>query len=114
MLIIEGKTGKSLKLQEIINNYKGNILMIDTVGMHHVLGDNDNLSILPTSLEKLWDGTIVNDYLDVIRKFDMIIFETNDKKEMMFKYKQLEKLIGKECIVTIQNNEIEDIKVYKI
>lgn len=114
MLIIEGKTGKSLKLQKIINKCKEKILIVDTVGIHHILADNNNLSILPMSLEKLWNGTVIGDYLNEIRKFDIIIFETNDKKEKVDSYKRLENLIGKKCIVTIQNNDLENINIYEI
>ena len=114
MLVIKGKAGKSLKLQEMIRNRKEKILIIDTVGTYYSLSGGDNLFVLPTSLEMLWCSNIINDYLKGIRRFDIIIFNTNDNQEMIDSYKELEDLIGKECFVTIQNNNIEDIQVYEV
>lgn len=112
MLVIEGRVGKSLKLQEIINKHDGKVLMLDAVGVNFMQGDN--LFVVSISLETLWATNSINDYMDTIRKFDTIIFETNDNKEMINSYKQLENLIDRKCIVTIQNNDVENIKVYEI
>ena len=114
MLVIEGRVGKSLKLQEVISNRKEKILIIDTVGTYHSLSGSEDSFVLPTSLEMLWCSGIINDYLEEIRGFDVIIFNTNDSQEMIKNYKELEGLIGKECFVTIQNDNIEDVKVYEI
>lgn len=112
MLVIEGRAEKSLKLQEIVNGYEGRLLMFDAVGVDFMQGDN--LYVVSISLETLWATNSINDYMDTIREFDLIIFETNDNKEMTNNYKELENLIDRKCIVTIQNNDMENIKIYEI
>lgn len=111
MLVIEGRVGKSLKLQEIINKHDGKVLMLDAVGVNFMQGDN--LFVIPISLETLWATNFINDYIDEIREYNLIVFETNDNKEMINNYRQLENLIDIKCIVTIQNNSLENIKIYE-
>lgn len=117
MLVIEGKTRKSLELQEILFEKKSEnkllqILMIDTVGVKHI--SINGLFQIETSLDTIWATNFIGNHINELRRYDLIVFETNDKKEIIDNYKQLEKLIGRQCIVTIQNNELKSLKVYKV
>lgn len=117
MLVIEGKRGKSLKIQEILlkevdNNSLTQILMIDRVGINHI--NINHLSQIKTSWDTIQISNFISSHINEIRRYNLVIFETNDKKEMIDNYKQLEKLIGRQCIVTIQNNELKSLKVYKV
>lgn len=112
MKVIQGKAGKSLKLQDIINDFDGNVLMVDTVNPNHIVADN--LSIIDTIYSTVWCTNFISEYMDKIREYDLIIFEMNDATDMVHSYKELENLIKRPCVVTIQDNSLEELKIYEV
>ena len=118
MKFIEGKVGKSKVLAQIIQeNQNKKILLVDTVHVN-VLYINDIDVINFKDNDEMWTEFIndekFNDFIVTAKKYDLIIFETNDDKSTLDGYDIIEDKTETLCIVTIQNNEIEEIKIWEV
>lgn len=117
MLVIEGKVGKFRKIEEIIKlktKHSKKVLMIDSVGLR--MFDIDNLDIYVFDNNDL--GELKHDLQlkDMVSnsKYDIVIFEVNDSVDKINEYKEAETFLNVECVVTIQNNDLNDIKTYRV
>lgn len=123
MIIIEGKAGKSRKLQEIINTLEtdwcNTICMFDNVGIKTIV--HNNLFIINVGIENdydlllSWSETSSGKYYEN----GWIIFEYNIPKELSDKFINMAKgheelSIINGIIMTIQNNDLDEIIVYEI
>jgi hypothetical protein len=121
MKVIEGRSGKSLVLQGIINNHTGKILMLDSVNPKHIVAENLDICSFGSSQEiwgefKEYEFAMFNDIHKIITEsgYTMIVLEVNDKPDMVTCYKDMEDSWEIPCIVTIQNNDLDEIKVYEV
>jgi hypothetical protein len=113
MIIIEGRAGKSLVLEEMINKQLSNrnVVILDSVilkwlnvpnGVEHLLlNENDS----PKDVIELFEDY----YHRKFEKYDWIIFSVNTPslKNSEINFLRLDRNYRQNFIVTVQNNEIE-------
>lgn len=121
MKVIEGKAGKSIAIENILKENKDKrILMIDNVKIPVLYNrEFENLYFMSYENNKeMWKNFIEDRYMDDFYKyikendFEMIIFETNDNASCLDNYKFIEDKIKVPLIVTIQNNDLNDLNIY--
>ncbi|OME54120.1 hypothetical protein BSK59_16195 [Paenibacillus odorifer] len=118
MIVIEGKSGKSVVLQNIINNQFRNrsMYILDTVGVkglsvpegvsHAIL---DKRSTVEQVIEIFTD--FFSEFFD---KVDWIVFEVNANilDFDLSVFKDLDRRYTQNFIVTVQNDSIDEVNVY--
>lgn len=116
MLVIEGRAEKVKKLQELMNEWDlKKTLFIDTQNGLHCLENKDielisaNSSCLGDVI-KLLKREIGNKRLNYHR----IIFYINEHRSIIPKLREFEQQMGLDCVVTIQNNDLNNIEVYMV
>lgn len=125
MLIIEGRHGKARKLEEILNQ----------IIKEHILDENKSIYMFDAvkinlEMEKVihychlgkdynilldWSKISLSKYIDngiIVFEYN-VPFEIKDKFIEMAKFWENESYID-EVIMTIQNNNLDEIKVYEI
>ncbi|MGZ9868151.1 hypothetical protein ACU3L3_06990 [Priestia endophytica] len=115
MIIIEGKQGKSRKLEEYIKEkVHGSSVIIDYVGVlilgdvtNHYFVEGDNVSP-ETAIEDF------KEHYEEFKQFETVSFYVNASPEMIPKFKKLEEESDHNIIITIQNNELSEVKVYEL
>lgn len=115
MLVIEGKSGKSLELERILKEKSDQIsfAVIDTVKLNPFEINNvDHVYMWYEDIEDL----IYAANSEHFRKFDCIVFSVNlvNKDDEILKIKDFEVRSGKKVIVTVQNNLMGEISIYRL
>lgn len=118
MKIVEGKVGKSREVERIIlDNKDKKILVVNTV-CPGIFGNIDNVhEVSYSSNDELWtdliDDKVYADFIEFVKDggYNIIIFEVNDKQALYDNYGCIEDKLGIKLIVTIQNNDLEFIRV---
>jgi hypothetical protein len=113
MLVIEGRSKKSVRVNELLEDFNDKkILIVDTVNSTKWWG-KDN-SVVTMGIEDMKKQLSSIKSLILIEKYDIVVFYSNDKKENLAWYVEAEKTIRKPVIVTIQNNELHNIREYTV
>jgi hypothetical protein len=116
---IEGKSGKSLVLERLLGMEQGlKTLLIDNVGvgaLHSLVTD----VMCFNSNDEMWEAFSNDDYEDFAQeiknnRYEMIIFETNDHYSTLDNYSAIEDKTGVPVLVTIQNDAMNDVKIYEV
>ncbi|MFA1510020.1 hypothetical protein ACDN41_12390 [Priestia aryabhattai] len=108
MIVIEGKSEKSKKLENLIRKdfRNDNIVIIDTIGTKafpHI--DNVEHLILESDFSPEQAIEVFRLYYDKnFSKYDWIIFYVNADPELVETFKNLDRAYSQNFIVTIQNN----------
>ncbi|MCR8994692.1 hypothetical protein [Brevibacillus laterosporus] len=116
MIIIEGKTGKSVALEDLINNQIKNtsIVIIDTVkvlnfnfkeGVIHLILENTSIENLVETFDKTYQEHFI--------KYDWIIFEVNANilDYDLYWFKELDRKYPQNFIITVQNDSLEGVQI---
>jgi hypothetical protein len=118
MIVIEGRQGKSRVLENMIRNdiKNKNIIIIDTVGVNS-LSMIDGVEYLRLESDVSVDQVVdlfIKFYDKKFKKFDWIVFEVNAhiEKVDLSTFKELDRMYSQNFIVTVQNDNREDIVVY--
>lgn len=119
MLIIEGRSGKSVILEKHVNEtIEGAVVVFDTVGANFGFRDDvEHLQLeqYPTSSNLILMENLVKQHHH-FSKFKYIVFEFNIPN-VMIDFESLRKIdesIPQELVLTVQNNEILETKVYRV
>jgi hypothetical protein len=115
MLVIRGRTGKSIvlekKFQELNQN---NILVVDSVGVSHLFPNSFYVRI-----EKI--GDIFGVLAELMKKtiqFNYVIFEINTDPKNIPGINYWEKQVETQFVLTVQDNTIadgaENVQVYEV
>jgi hypothetical protein len=118
MLVVEGKSRKSIILLDKLKEWnKKDTLILDTVGFNSWDPEVTVLSFPNTSVDQLIK--LLTDKKEVTEKYKRIVFYVNCPKEDEFKVWKLEKdlmITGefRECVITIQNNNMNELSIYEI
>jgi hypothetical protein len=113
MIVIEGRSKKSVRVNELLEDFNDKkILIVDTVNSTKWWG-KDN-SVVTMGIEDMKKQLSSIKSLILIEKYDIVVFYSNDKKENLAWYVEAEKTIRKPVIVTIQNNELHNIREYTV
>lgn len=115
IIFIEGKSGKSRVLENLINNeIEGKIVVLDSVGVKGLkLREGGNhLIIKSLSLSMLNHIDIEEEFSE----FDWIALEMNvsDSDKTIQTLKKLDEETHHNWIVTMDNQKMEDVKVYQL
>jgi Tfp pilus assembly ATPase PilU len=117
MIVFEGRTGKSKQLAWLLKDGYSHKkpLIINTVGPF-IFADTGYEQIVFSSNEIMRQSVTAELLKTTIRQngYMVIVFEVNDEPSMIDWYLTIELLLLTECIVTIQNNELEDVSVYEL
>lgn len=125
MLIIDGKQGKSRKLEEILKKKKTthyDTIILDTVGIPSLFNYGQCYKV-PSVFEVsqfLYDYTQMDEPFGI--KVDRVklkyfVLEVNTSRNMIETFKKLEMLTCKKFIITIQcpaEESLNEIKVYEV
>ncbi|ALA47892.1 hypothetical protein ABE137_12040 [Brevibacillus laterosporus] len=116
MIIIEGKAGKSVALEKLINNQIKNtsIVILDIVnvpncnfkeGVTHLIIENTSME----SLVKIFEEA----YQEHFIKYDWIAFEVNVNilDYNLNWFKELDRKYPQNFIITVQNDSLEEVQV---
>lgn len=118
MIVIEGRARKSTKLIEYVKDkYKNldDVAIISSIADAHDLSftfeesylyENEDINILIKMF--------VEDYHYYKGKYKLISFYFNAPVNFIDEFKELEKSIEEDVIVTIQNNDLEYVKIYEV
>jgi len=116
MFIIEGKSGKSRILETAVNELpEGNCIVIDSVGVPI----DWNRTIFAFDFRSMSHDSIIN-WLKVslgkyINEEETLVLEVNCPKDKLNDYLELENILGfQRYMITVQNNEIDDILQYNV
>jgi hypothetical protein len=120
MRIVEGRSGKSLEIVRILNQFDGKALLINASGLTcvHVFEKLDTMFF--EDIEKMWESFNNNQEYDNFiqdvqtRSYRLVIFYTNDNEANLDGYGAIEDRLGIPIIVTIQKNDLETINIYEI
>lgn len=117
MIIIEGKSGKSVVLQDIINKQLRNrsVHILDTVGVKGLLvpeGVSHSILDLRSTVEEVIE--IFTDFPNIFDKADWVVFEVNANAldVDLSVFKNLDRKYTQNFIVTVQNDSIDEVNVY--
>jgi hypothetical protein len=118
MLILQGKARKSIILQELINTgiLTDNIVVLDSVVIKNMrLKDGVEHFILASnfSIPQLFEIFETNHKQD-FSKYEWVAFEINVPKDdfNLNDFLALEKKYNQKFIVTVQDNDMVDVKVF--
>ncbi|UKS27360.1 hypothetical protein LOZ80_39025 [Paenibacillus sp. HWE-109] len=116
MIVIEGKAGKSVVLQDIINDQmrNRNVVVIDTVKVHGLqVPDGVDHLILDADFEKALE-IFESAYKNEFSRYDWIVFEFNVEitEVDLSTFKAIDREYPQNFIVTVQNDALEQVNVY--
>ena len=115
MLVIEGKSGKSVELERILKEKSNElrIAVLDTVrlapfeinNVEHYLIDNEDLADVIDAAKE-----------EYVKEYDCIVFSINliNENNNLFKIKDYEIATGKKVVVTVQNNDMDKVETYRL
>lgn len=117
MIVIEGEKGKSVVLEDLINNTirNRNMVILDTVGVHglRVSKEIHHYMLKDMSVEEVI-MSFEKEYSE-FKNFDWVVFEVNCKIEdysLDSTFKQLDRKYPQNFVVTVQNSNTEQLEVY--
>lgn len=126
MIIIEGKQGKLTKVLEEIKEFKedykreytgveAKVLIIDTFGLKFAEEGLDIVSIDSTEEFIGMFSKDIEGINNLANGYNLIVLYVNDsiKNISRYEYDFIDKNFGDEVILTIQNNDLREIKVYR-
>lgn len=112
MLVIEGRSGKSVFIQRMMDANNAGNLLLDTVGVKGLVVTDGSEHLMlqkETTLNEL--GELLNELS--LNKFNRVILLINSSKEMLYDIRKLSyKFPEQKFIVTVQS-ELENIKTYE-
>ncbi|MGM7720551.1 hypothetical protein [Metabacillus sp. Hm71] len=125
MIIIEGKNGKSKILTEYLKentnkyDWDNQTVMIDYVKVPSLHGITSHYceSGFYDNLEDMTIENLVKDYIEwdkSFKNYKVVVFYVNAPVEMIQEFKKLDELYDQQFIFTIQNDELEDVKMYEV
>lgn len=112
MIVIEGKSGKSRMLQNIINEQirSTSIVILDSMN-YYTLGFKDGVEhYIGVDIESLIDFSFMREFRDK----DWIIFLSYldlDRHDLA-QFKEIERTLGKSIIITVNNDAVENAQLY--
>lgn len=118
MLIVEGRSQKSLKIKDMIDNKNCMTLLINTTSCKLNFIDNKKVRFLEESKDQIFKMIKCKSLQKEIETFplkiNMIIFYINGDEIDLQIIREFEKEVGILCIATIQNNDMGNIKIYNM
>nr|DAM23876.1 MAG TPA: hypothetical protein [Caudoviricetes sp.] len=112
MIFIYGRNGKSVKVIEILEQLQmQKVLIVDMCGFNSPIFSNfDNIEF--KNQDDMWGHFIDDKYFDnfitVAKEYDMVVFYMNEEEDWLDNYAFIERMIGKEILVTARReSEIE-------
>lgn len=118
MIVIEGKAGKSRVLQDIINNRLRNrsVSILDTVGVRGLVVPEGVIHFMLDTEATVEDVVkmFLEHYIHLFSGKDWIVFEVNANilEVDLGIFKRLDREYTQNFIITVQNNDLEEINVY--
>lgn len=117
MLVIEGKAGKSRRLEKIVNQLSENdCVIIDMIGINCTWNNNRNSFVLRGSHEDIikWLKVSVQRYLE---NEQTLVLYVNCPKEKLKSYLELEDYLFNKgwfsrFMITVQNDDLEELIEY--
>lgn len=108
MISIEGKHEKLTTLSEYLMKEHGHqkIAIIDTIGVPE-LKSLCNIYITPTLTAAIDIWAYIKTNMGLLEAVDVVVLHINMKKNFELIFKALEKEVGKDFIITVQNELIE-------
>jgi PII-like signaling protein len=126
MLVIEGKSGKSRVLETYLkentdkHDWDNRTVMIDYVKSPSMRGMTSHYctsGFYHDTLEDMTVENLVEDYIKWHKSFDnykTVVLYVNAPVDMIQEFKKLDEIYDQEFIVTIQNNDLENVKAYRV
>jgi CRISPR/Cas system-associated endonuclease Cas3-HD len=116
VIVIEGHVGKSKVLAQLLENvfkYR-QPLVINTVSHGMILRSAPYEEIRYNSNDTLRHELTVEFLMEVIKEggYNVVVFEVNDIPANMVWYLKMELALKVDCIVTIQNNTLDELVMY--
>lgn len=112
MIFVYGENEKSLKVLELIKEKKSEkVLVVNMCGFTpFIFGDCDIIEF--KNQDDMWDRFLddkyFNEFITESKKHDLVVFYMNEEEDWLDNYANLERMIGKEIIVTAKGSaEIE-------
>lgn len=112
MIFVYGENGKSVKALELIKEKRvKNLLIVDMCGFNSsIFSDGDIIEFKNQDdmWEKFDDDEFFAEFIVQARKYNLVLFYMNEIEDWLDNYSTLERMIGKEIIVTAKKlGEIE-------
>lgn len=115
MLVVEGRSQKSLKCKELIDNQNKMTLLINTTDNTLGFIDNKKVRFLEEPKDEIFEmikNKTLHSYINTFPlDFKIIIFYINGNYDEIKTIKEFENEIKKFCVVTIQNDSVENATV---